>query len=106
MKRPFESFRPKIAGYADHRALELLVEAGWQPLDVIRMATLGGAEFLDVAGDRGSVAVGKAADLIVIKGNPATDMKEIEKIELVFKDGVAYDPHLLRESVKGLVGWH
>jgi imidazolonepropionase-like amidohydrolase len=96
----------KIAGYADHRALELLVEAGWKPLDVIRMATLGGAEFLEVANDRGSISVGKAADLIVINGNPATDMKDIEKVELVFKDGVAYDPHLLRESVKGLVGWH
>jgi imidazolonepropionase-like amidohydrolase len=96
----------KIAGYADHRALELLAEADWKPLEVIRMATLGGAEFLGVAGDRGSIAVGKFADLIVIKGNPVADMKEIEKIELVFKDGVAYDPHLLRDSVKGLVGWH
>jgi imidazolonepropionase-like amidohydrolase len=95
-----------IAGYADHRALELLVEAGWKPLEVIRMATLGGAEFLGVAGDRGSIAVGKSADLMVINGNPAADIKEIEKIELAFKDGVAYDPHLLRESVKGLVGWH
>ena len=37
---------------------------------------------------------------------PAADMKEIERVELVFKDGVGYDPHLLRESVKGLVGWH
>jgi imidazolonepropionase-like amidohydrolase len=96
----------KIAGYADERALELLVEAGWNPLDVIRMATLGGAEFLGVADDRGLIAIGKAADLIVTNGNPATDIKSIEKVELVFKDGVAYDPHLLRESVKGLVGWH
>jgi imidazolonepropionase-like amidohydrolase len=95
-----------IAGYADHRALELLVEAGWKPLEVIRMATLGGAEFLDVANDRGSIGVGKAADLMLVNGNPAADMKEIEKVELVFKDGVAFDPHLLRESVKGLVGWH
>jgi imidazolonepropionase-like amidohydrolase len=95
-----------IAGYADHRALELLVEAGWQPLDVIRMATLGGAEFLGIASDRGSMAIGKAADLIVINGNPAADIKQIERVELVFKDGIAYDPHLLRESVKGLVGWH
>lgn len=95
-----------IAGYADHHALELLVEAGWKPLDVIRIATLGGAEFLGVADDRGSISVGKAADLIVINGNPAADMKDIEKVELVFKDGVAYDPVLLRASVKGLIGWH
>ncbi len=96
----------KIAGYADHRALELLVEAGWKPLEIIRMATLGGAQFLGVEGQVGSVTEGKAADLIVVNGNPAADIKEIEKVELVFKDGVAYDPKLLRDSVKGLVGWH
>src|SRR5262249_45731307 len=95
-----------IAGYADHHALELLVEAGFKPLDVIRMGTLAGAQFLGVANDVGSVTVGKSADLMVVAGNPAAEMKDIEKIELVFKDGVAYDSHLLRESVKGLVGWH
>lgn len=95
-----------IAGYADHRALELLVEAGWKPLEVIHMATLGGAEFLGVGNEVGSLSVGKAADLFIVAGNPAADMRDIEKVELVFKDGVAYDPHLLRESVKGMVGWH
>jgi imidazolonepropionase-like amidohydrolase len=95
-----------IAGYADHRALELLVEAGWTPLQVIRMATLSGAEFLGVADDAGTITPGKAADLIILKGNPATDIKDIEKVELVFKNGVAYDAHLLRESVRGMVGWH
>jgi imidazolonepropionase-like amidohydrolase len=96
----------QIAGYADHRALELLVEGGFKPLEVIRMATLGGAQFLGVDTQIGSVTVGKKADLIVVAGNPAIEMKDIEKVELVFKDGVAYDPHLLRDSVKGLVGWH
>ena len=95
-----------IAGYADHHALELLVEAGLKPLDVIRMATLGGAQFLGVGDEVGSVTEGKAADLIVVNGNPAADIKNIEKVELVFKDGVAYDPKLLRDSVRGLVGWH
>ncbi len=96
----------QIAGYANHRALQLLVESGFKPLDVIRMATLGGAQFLGVDGERGCVTVGKAADLLVVAGNPAVDMKDIEKVDLVFKDGVAYDPRLLRESTKGLVGWH
>jgi imidazolonepropionase-like amidohydrolase len=96
----------QIAGYADRRALELLVEAGWKPIEVIRMATLGGAQFLGVGGEVGSVAEGKAADLIVVDGNPAADIKDVEKVELVFKDGVAYDPKLLRDSVRGLVGWH
>ena len=96
----------QIAGYADHRALELLVEGGFKPLEVIRMATLGGAQFLGVDNRIGSVTVGKTAVLLVVAGNPAIDMKDIEKVELVFNDGVAYDPHLLRDSVKGLVGWH
>ncbi len=95
-----------IAGYADHRALELLVEAGWKPLDVIRMATLGGAEFLGVGNEVGSLAKDKAADLIVVVGDPVADIKDIEKVELVFKDGVAYDPKLLRDSVKDTVGWY
>lgn len=95
-----------IAGYADHRALELLVEAGWSPLEVIHMATLIGAQFLGVGNEVGSVASGKAADLIVVSGNPAANIKDIENVEYVFKDGVAYDSRLLRDSVKGLVGWH
>jgi len=96
----------KIAGYADHRALELLVEAGWKPIEVIRMATLAGAQFLGVGDEVGSVTAGKAADLIVVNGNPVADINDIEKVELVLKDGIVYDPKLLRDSVRGLVGWH
>jgi imidazolonepropionase-like amidohydrolase len=70
------------------------------------MATLVGADFLGVGNEVGSLRVGKAADLLVVAGNPAADMRDIEKVELVFKDGVAYDPRLLRESAKGQVGWH
>ena len=54
----------------------------------------------------GSVAVGKQADLVVIDGNPATRIADIEKVELVFKDGAGYDPAKLIESVRGQVGSH
>ena len=95
-----------IAGYADHRAIELLVEAGWRPLQAIRIATLAGAEFLRVAKDVGSIAPGKVADLLIVNGDPAANIKDIEKVETVFKDGVPYDSKLLREAARGLVGWH
>lgn len=95
-----------IAGYANHRALRLLVEAGWSPLEVLRLATSTGAELLGVGDAVGRVATGWAADLIVVAGDPSRDISELSKIEMVLKDGVAYDPRRLQESVRGLAGWH
>ncbi|MGH8177899.1 MAG: amidohydrolase family protein [Steroidobacter sp.] len=96
----------QIAGFANHRALELLVEAGWPSLDVLRIATSQGAELLGVGDSVGRIAAGWAADLIVVDGDPAANIKELSKIEMIFKDGIAYDPVKLRAEAKGLVGWH
>jgi len=52
----------------------------------------------------GSIALGKQADLMVVKGNPATTISDIENVEIVFKDGVGYDSEKLIQSVQGLVG--
>ena len=52
----------------------------------------------------GSVAEGRAADLVVLDGNPAEKIEDVEKVETVFKDGVGYDPAKLRASVAGMVG--
>ena len=49
-------------------------------------------------------AAGKQADLMVVKGNPAANILDIEKVEIVFKDGVGYDSEKLIQSVQGLVG--
>jgi imidazolonepropionase-like amidohydrolase len=95
-----------IAGYGNHRALALLVKGGWQPLEVIRLVTSNGAEILGVGNSVGRIAPGWAADLIVVDGNPAKDIKELSKAKIVFKDGVGYDPAKLRAAAKGLVGWH
>ena len=93
-----------IAGFGDQREVELLVEAGFTPLEAVHIATSNGAEFLG-AGDRvGTLAVGKQADLVVIDGDPSGNIKDIEKVDLVFKDGVGYDSAKLNESVRGLVG--
>ena len=51
-----------------------------------------------------SIAAGKAADLVVLAGNPAKNIDDVEKVETVFKDGVGYDPAKLVRSVEGLMG--
>ena len=93
-----------IAGFGDQREVELLVEAGFTPLEAMHIATSNGAQFLG-AGDRvGTLELGKQADLVVIDGDPSENIKDIEKVELVFKEGVGYDSAKLIESVRGLVG--
>ena len=93
-----------IPGFGDQRAIELLVEAGFTPLEAIRVGTLNGATYLGLADRIGSIAAGKNADLIVIRGNPGTNIGDIEKVETVFKDGVGYDTGKLLESVTGRYG--
>jgi imidazolonepropionase-like amidohydrolase len=93
-----------IPGYGDQREVELLVEAGFTPLEAIQIATLNGAKFLGEASTIGSIAPGKAADLDVVKGDPSTNIKDIENVAIVFKDGVGYDPAKLTDAAKGTVG--
>src|ERR1051325_9495423 len=81
-----------VAGFSNQRALELLVEAGVTPLEAIRIATLNGAVYLGRDKQVGTVAAGKQADLIVVRGDPSSQISDIENVELVFKDGLGYDP--------------
>ena len=94
-----------LAGFADQRNIELLVEGGFTPVEAIRIATANGAKFL--GDDRiGTIAPGKQADLVVINGNPAAQIADIRKVKLVFKDGAGYDPDKLLESIRGAVPFH
>ena len=93
-----------VAGFGDLREVELLVEAGFTPLEAIKIASFNGAKFLGEDARVGSINVGKQADLVVVKGNPAANISDIEKVEIVFKDGVGYDSEKLIQSVQGLVG--
>jgi imidazolonepropionase-like amidohydrolase len=93
-----------VPGFGDQRNVELLVEAGFTPVEAIRIATLNGAKYMGKDAVTGSIAVGKAADIVVLGANPAEKIDNIEKVELVFKDGVGYDPDALIQSVSGLVG--
>lgn len=93
-----------VAGYSNQRALELLVEAGFSPLEAIRIGTLNGATYLGRGDKTGSIAVGKLADLVVINGNPAAQISDVRNVEMVFRQGVGFDPVALIESVRGKVG--
>jgi imidazolonepropionase-like amidohydrolase len=93
-----------VAGFGDLREVELLVEAGFTPLEAIKIASFNGAKFLGEDAHVGSIAVGKQADLMIVRGNPGVNISEIEKVEIVFKDGVGYDSEKLIQSVQGLVG--
>jgi enamidase len=95
-----------VAGYANERELELLVEEGLTPLEAIKVATLNGATYLGRAAKVGSIAVGKQADLIIVNGDPSARIGDIEKIETVFKNGVGFDSAKLFASVRGQVGLH
>jgi imidazolonepropionase-like amidohydrolase len=92
------------AGLGDQREIELLVEAGFTPVEAIKVATWNGAVYMGKQDQIGSVAVGKNADLVVVKGNPAARISDVENVEIVFKDGVGYDSQKLLDSVKGRYG--
>ena len=93
-----------LPGFGDQRGVELLVEAGFTPAEAIRIATLNGATFEGKADSIGSLQAGKVADLVVLRGDPSANIYDIEKVDIVFKDGVGYDPAKLLESVRGIVG--
>jgi imidazolonepropionase-like amidohydrolase len=93
-----------LPGYGDQREVELLVVAGFTPVEAIKIATLNGAIFLGRDASIGSIAVGKNADLVVVKGDPSKQISDIEHTEIVFKDGVGYDSAKLLKSALGRYG--
>jgi imidazolonepropionase-like amidohydrolase len=93
-----------LAGFGDQREVELLVDEGFSPVEAIHIATSNGAQYLGELDRVGTIAPGKQADLVVIKGDPSKKIDDIENVETVFKDGVGYDSAKLIESVRGLVG--
>jgi len=95
-----------LPGFGDQREIELLVEAGFTPLEAIRIGTENGARFLGREREIGTVAEGKRADLVLVHGDPAAHIADIENVEVVFKDGQGYDPQRLIAAVRGQVGIH
>jgi imidazolonepropionase-like amidohydrolase len=93
-----------VPGFGDQREIELLVEAGFTPVEAIKIATLNGASYMGKEKQIGSLAVGKNADLVVLKGDPSKQISDVENVEIVFKDGIGYDSQKLLDSVKGRYG--
>jgi hypothetical protein len=93
-----------VPGFADQREIELLVQAGFSPVEAIKIATLNGAIYLGRDKQIGSIAAAKNADLVVLKGDPSKNISDVENVEIVFKDGVAYDSAKLLLSVRGRYG--
>lgn len=93
-----------LPGFGDQRNLELLVEAGFTPEQAIRIYTENGAKFLGRENRIGTIAPGKQADLVVVTGDPAKDITAVERVDIVFKKGVGYDPQKLIDSTRGMVG--
>ncbi len=110
----------QLYGFAYIRELELLREAGFHPLEVIRSATLNGAEALGMADKIGTVQVGKLADLVIVEENPLQNLKvlygtgaikltkenevvRVGGVKYTIKDGVVYNAKELLEDVRVMV---
>ncbi|HUL73445.1 MAG TPA: amidohydrolase family protein [Vicinamibacterales bacterium] len=93
-----------IPGYANQRQLELLVEAGFTPLEAIKIGTLNAAKYMGREARIGTIAAGKQADLVLVTGNPAANIADVRGVVTVFRQGVGFDPAKLRDSVRGKAG--
>jgi imidazolonepropionase-like amidohydrolase len=95
-----------LAGYGSWRAIELLCQEGFTPIQAVRIATLNGAMAMGMSRSIGSIAVGKQADILVIDGDVSSDISAIRKIQWVFKKGVGFDSHKIFALVQGQVGMY
>src|SRR4029078_4068822 len=110
----------ELFGFAYIRELELLREAGFHPLEVIRSATLYGAQALGADKEIGSVEVGKLADIILVDANPLQNLQCLDAtgaiqlsadnkvirvggVKYTIKDGIIYDAKQLLKDVKAMV---
>jgi imidazolonepropionase-like amidohydrolase len=78
----------RAQGFAEHREMALMVRAGVSPLEVIRIATQGGARLLKIDTDQGTLEKGKKADFIVLDKDPLVDIHNTLAISAVWKDGI------------------
>ena len=88
-----------IAGFTLQRELELYVQAGLTPSQVLQVATWNGARYARVLDDRGVITPGRRADLILVDGDPTRNISDIRKVALVIKGDVAYYPSEVHEAL-------
>ncbi|MCW8878585.1 MAG: amidohydrolase family protein [Kangiellaceae bacterium] len=95
-----------IAGFSNQRVVELLVEAGFDVEQAIKISSLNAANYLERGKLIGSIEVGKRADLVLIDGDLKAEPAAIRNMEIVFKEGVGYSSKKLIEATKSVVGLH
>ncbi len=89
----------ELAGYMLHHELELYARAGIAPAEVLRMATLTSAQVIGVDGNRGVIAPGKFADMILVDGDPSKNIADIENVDTTIKGGKVYDAAKLEHAL-------
>jgi len=93
-----------MPGFGNIRNYEMLREAGFSPGEAIQVMTLNGARILGRDADVGAITVGRRADLVVVRGNPAATDRDLYNVVTVFRGGLGYDSVKLRNAARGLVG--
>lgn len=93
-----------IPGFSAHREMEALASIGIPNHEVLKIATINGAEALRMSDKLGSIAIGKLADAFVITGNPLAEITNTRNVEWVIKGGEVYDSKKLLKSVEGKMG--
>lgn len=88
-----------MAGYMLHHELELYVQAGIPPAEVLRMATWTSAQVMGVDKELGAIAPGKRADMILVDGDPTVQISDIRRVSVVVAAGRVYDPPALEKAL-------
>jgi imidazolonepropionase-like amidohydrolase len=88
-----------IPGFTLQRELELYVEAGLTPSQVLQIATWNGARYSRVLDDRGAITPGRRSDLILVDGEPTANISDMRKVALVIKGDAAYYPSEIFEAL-------
>ncbi len=96
---PLVAGTDEIEGFTLHRELELYVKAGIPAAEALRIATWNGAKYTGTLGDLGSIEPGKSANVILVDGDPTSDISSIRRISLVMKKGVVYFPAEIYEAI-------
>jgi len=96
---PLVAGTDELPGFTLQRELELYVQAGLTPSQALQVATWNGAKYSRTLDDAGSITPGKRADLVLVDGDPTTDIADIRKLALVIKDGRAYYPAEIHEAL-------
>jgi len=84
-----------LHGPSIHREFALMKDAGLTPAEILRTATVNGARALGLADSAGRIAPGMRADLMVLDADPLADIAGLQRVRVVVKDGVAYEPRVL-----------